>query len=280
MLRTKNFLSSGKKGDLLYQLYLVKALGGGNLYLTAGEFEEPLESVLESCGRLVEAQPYVQSFAVHRGEPIDVDLDAFRRSPALYRSTLLDVMCQAHGLHLPPAVERWMDVPPDARFHNLVVIHRRVTVVKERDNALFDWHKVLSELGSEHCVFVSRLESEWHDFGHPEVRYYCPKDNYEHAQIIRACRLFVGNTCFGTALADALGADRITEASYGLDRKHFAVNYSPNARYFASPWDYTFKAFQALSLRTALRQEWHYRKGYHTYLGKRFLKRMLRMVSD
>ena len=47
----KNFSCSGKKGDLIMLLYIIKAMGGGNLYLTkingkAFEgFEEPLEKV-------------------------------------------------------------------------------------------------------------------------------------------------------------------------------------------------------------------------------------------
>lgn len=301
MSATKNFLSSGKKGDLHFQLYIVKALGGGNLYITEGEFEEPLESVLESCGELVRAQTYVQKFDVHRGESIDVDLDAFRRSPYLYRKPLLEVLCHAHGLDLPPIVEGWIDVPADPRFADKIVIHRRTTVVKERKNDLFDWNKLLRIFGAENCVFVSRLESEWHDFGHPEVKYYSPKNNYEHAQVIRACRFFLGNTCFGTALAEALGVNRITEVSYGLDRKHFAVNYASNAWYFASPWDYTLKNFQYLqgnkekidlqtslpvqrcepyhfNLRRAVAQEWHYRREYHSFLFKRFFKQAFRQL--
>ncbi len=119
-------------------------------------------------------------------------------------------------------------------------------MVKERGNSFFDWDVLLSTLGPHNCVFVSRLESEYNDFNRPDVEYYKPKDNYEHACIIKGARFFIGNQSFPSALADSLGVNRIFELSNGLDRKHFAVNYADNAWYFASPLDATIINFRYL----------------------------------
>jgi hypothetical protein len=295
----KTFLCSGTKGDVIMSLYIVKAMGGGDLLIAPGEFEEAqLEGVLESCGKLVTSQPYVRSFRIHAGEPIDISLDLFRKSPGLYRTTLLEVMCRAQGLRLPTPVGPWMEIPPHPDFAGKIVIHRRISKVPERANPLFDWDRLLKNFGPENFVFVSRLEYEWHEFGHPEVAYYRPADMYEHAQAIRACRFFVGNQSLPSALADALGVDRIFELSIGIDRKHFAVTYANNAWYFASPWDSTVKNFRFVRQREkrgyrdlvtgdevvvvpedyrfdrqkALIQELGFWAGYWKFCGKRFLK--------
>ena len=242
----RNFLCKGKKGDLIMGLYVVKALGGGRIFITPGEFEEPLESVIESCGRLVHAQDYVTSFEIHDGQTIDINLDDFRKSRWLYRTTLLDVICRTHQLPSPKDVKPWINVPAHPDFAGKVVLHRRTSAVAERGNPLFDWDHLFDVVGRKNCVFVSRLKKEWEDFGHPEIDYYAPADMEEPARIIRASRLYIGNQSLPSALADALGVNRIFELSWGIDRKHFAVRYAENAWYFASPWDCTLKNFRYL----------------------------------
>ncbi|OGQ23317.1 MAG: hypothetical protein A3I05_05105 [Deltaproteobacteria bacterium RIFCSPLOWO2_02_FULL_44_10] len=242
----KNFLCKGKKGDLIMSLYIVKAMGGGNVLITPGEFEEPLESVLESCGKLVLSQPYVHSFRIYKDEPIDIDLDAFRHHKMLFRTTLLDVMCHAQHLPSPQNVQSWIDVPGDTSFADKIIIHRRA-VVKARANPLFDWDALISRLGAKNFLFVSRLEGEWKEFGRKEVEYYKPADNYEHARVLKGSKLYIGNQSFPSALADALGVRRIFEVMTGIDRRHFAIDYASNAWYFATPWDCTLKHFRYLA---------------------------------
>ncbi|EKE21035.1 MAG: hypothetical protein ACD_7C00378G0001 [uncultured bacterium] len=251
----KNFITRGKKGDLHMLLYVVKQMGGGNLLIAPGEFEEPLESILESCSRLVCAQNYIHRFDIYKGEFIDVDLDLYRKSSLLYRTTLLEVISSPHGLKIKYPVEPWIDVPPDPRFKEKIILHRRKSVVWGRENKLFNWKQLLENIGYQNCIFVSRLKEEWNEFGFPQVEYYCPKDNYEHAQIIKASRLFIGNQSFPSALADALGVNRIFELSTGLDRKHFQISYADNVWYFANPWNGSIKNFRYLKIANS--------KSYH-----------------
>ena len=153
-------------------------------------------------------------------------------------------MCKANGISMPKQVGPWIDVPPHPDFADKIVVHRRISKVTQRANPLFDWKKLIDTFGYQNFVFVSRLKYEWEEFGFPKVEYYCPKDMYEHAQTIRACRLFVGNQSLPAAIADALGVNRVFELALGIDRNHFLVNYGINAWYFASPWVSTFKRFR------------------------------------
>ena len=226
-------------------LYIVKSMGGGNVFITQGEFEEgELDNVIESCGKLITSQSYVRSFKVHNGEKIDIDLDKWRTSKYFYRKTLLDLMCRAQAIKLPRWVDPWINVPPHPEFGDKIVVHRRISKVTERANSMFNWKKIIDTFGVENFVFVSRLKYEWEEFGFPEVEYFYPKDMYEHAQTIKACKLFVGNQSLPAAVADALGVDRIFELALGIDRNHCLIHYANNAWYFASPWVSTFKHFR------------------------------------
>ncbi len=233
-------------------LYVVRALGGGNLFIRPGEFEEPLETVQATCGKLIETQRYIHAFRIHRDEQVDVDLDIFRASLWLFRVPLLEVMARAHGVPVPNPSEfsGWLDVPPDQRFHDKVVIHRRNVIKGRKANPYFDWNKLIAHLGNKNIVFVSRLESEWREFARSDIAYYRPEDNYEHACILKGCKLFVGNQSFPSTLADALGVDRIFELANTLGRNHFAVLYANNAWYYANDWNCTIKHFRYLENRT------------------------------
>ena len=72
---------------------------------------------------LLGTQPYIASVALHGGEPIDVDLDAFRaQGPALFTSHL----AQSHwdALGLPPAdldlANPWLFLDADPRAELVV----------------------------------------------------------------------------------------------------------------------------------------------------------------
>ena len=252
----KNFSCSGKKGDLIMLLYIIKAMGGGNLYLTkingkAFEgFEEPLEKIIESCGKLISSQEYINSFEPKKDQSIDINLDSYRKNNLLHRRTLLEVMCNAYEISFPKEVKPWLNVPKDNRFESKIVIHRRSAhpvVGEQRVNRIFDWETLINNFGIENCIFVSRIETEWKEFGFSNIEFYSPKDNYEHACIIKGAKYFVGNQSFPSALADAVGSHRIFELSEGHhDRNHFAINYANNVWYYANPWDSTIKKFRYL----------------------------------
>lgn len=239
-----NFLTRGKKGDLIMLLYVIKAMGGGRLFIASGEFEESLDSVLESMGNLVLTQDYIESFQKYNGEHIDVDLDIWRMSPFMYRRPMLHILSNMFGLPEPKDIVGWISVPPDHTFKNKIVVHRRVAGVPERVNPLFDWRLIIDLYGSENIVFVSKLIEEWKAFGYPEVEYHCPNNIYDHACVIKGCRLFIGNQSSPAALADAVGVKRIFELSCGPDKDHFAVKYSKNAWYYACKFDSTIRDFR------------------------------------
>lgn len=249
-----NFVTSGKKGDLIMALYVIKRMGGGNLFIDKGEFEEPLSSVIDSCEKLVSSQDYIRKFAIYNGEKIDVNLDYFRKSQFMYRKTLLEIIAKFNGLELEDNVPAWINVEAKQEFKDKIIIHHRKTSNTRRVNSLFDWEQLFDNFGIENVVFVSRLRKEWEEFGNPDLAYYCPIDNYEHAEIIKAARYFIGNQSFPSALADALNVPRIFELATGSDRNHFAINYSENSWYYASPWNKSIYNFRYLKKKN--KNEW------------------------
>ena len=59
------------------------------------------------------------------------------------------------------------------------------------------------------------LKSEFEDLKKSitHLEYYNCKDFLELAQIIKACKLFIGNECFAYSVAEGLKAPRLLEAS-------------------------------------------------------------------
>lgn len=228
-----NFLCSGKKGDLIMSLYIVKRMGGGIVYLGNKYFEEPIDAIMRDLSPLIALQPYVQEVRPYEpGMKIDVDLDLFKRDQFLYDSPLLHVMSRAQGLDLEPIIGAWIDVPPMPGFEDKIVIHRRVDPRGRPANPGFRWDKLFKLFGRERIIFVGRLQSEWEAFNYDQpVEWLCPKDNLEHARIIRSSRLFVGSQSFPAALADAMDRERIIELAPALYSRNFMNDYSPRCWY-------------------------------------------------
>src|SRR5580765_1733925 len=110
-MSAKTFKHSGDLGDIIFSLPTIRALGGGVLYLdpTGGETEprvkEPLKlrthtkltaAAIDSLRPLLLLQEYIADVRFWGGEPVDHNLDEFRRSaPQL---NLADAHLQAFDL--------------------------------------------------------------------------------------------------------------------------------------------------------------------------------------
>lgn len=228
-----NFLCSGKKGDLIMALYIVKRMGGGRIHLGTKYFEEPIDAIMKDLSPLVALQPYVRDVLPYEpGSKVDVDLDRFKLDPFVYNAPLLHVMSRAQGLAPEAHIGAWLDVPGISGFEDKIVIHRRVDPRGRPANPSFRWDRIFELFGRERIVFVGRLREEWESFNRDlPVEWVCPKDNLEHARIIRSSRLFIGSQSFPAALADGLDRDRIVELAPALYSRNFMNNYSPRCWY-------------------------------------------------
>jgi len=95
-----NFIHSGATGDLIFSLPTIRAMGGGNLFIT--NFDKQRS---ESIKKLIELQPYIHNVVVTDHPPEGIDLNLFRQH-AGHHSNLVEAHFKGQGI---PIDETWRD---------------------------------------------------------------------------------------------------------------------------------------------------------------------------
>jgi hypothetical protein len=216
----RTFKHSGDMGDVIFSLPVIRALGGGVLYLDPdGGLSSPLvkwkgrqrtklnAAIIDSAAPLLRMQPYIQEVRHWHGEPVDVDLDQFRRH--IRFNNLSDSHLAALGLPLTERDAPWLSVDAPARIADRPLALARNfryhgnddfwegTLAEIKDRAFFVGHP------KEHDVFV-------HAFGH-DVPYVPTPDLLSLARVLAGCEQFIGNQGLPHAIAEAMKIKLINE---------------------------------------------------------------------
>lgn len=224
--RPKICHSSGDAGDTIYGCAVIKALGGGVLFLSPhNHYPYPLNSRWARMGGtpywvdnlkpLLEEQPYIWRAQYTHRTPFstDVDLNKFRE-PWKNRTThdfdsILSLNCRAFGLPMPTSP--WLTV------NNPVTIPGRPIVVSRSERYLdhsFPWGAFCQKWG-DRMVFVGTEKEAgiFRGFGAPKhsIPHYPTKDCLELAKVIAGAKVFVGNQSLPLAIAHGLGKTVICE---------------------------------------------------------------------
>jgi hypothetical protein len=236
-----SFRHSGKLGDIIYSLPAVRALGGGS-YLVDHRTEyfqkPPLgEAAAGMMTQLLRTQGYIQDAALYDGRPVTCDLDRFREKAVGIHAfnTLRAQTNHFTGLLFGSAAEQVraniipridVDLPQyhwecvalpgqanlDPWLSDISPKHIGDIIVCRtgRRPGKLDWQALAPF--AQRIVFVG-FEMEHLDFCRSQfsVQFYKATDFIDLAQVIAAAKLFVGNQCFGLALADAMSVPRVVE---------------------------------------------------------------------
>ena len=256
-----SFRHSGKLGDIIYSLPAVKALGGGS-YLVDHRteyFGKPAlgERAARMMTELLLTQDYIQQAALYDGRPVSCDLDRFREvavSIHLFNGLRAQTN-RATGMLFGDALERIreqiipkieLDLPQchwdcaalpgranvDPWLSGMDKKHVADIVIcrTERHPGKLDWN-VLRPIAHK-AVFVG-FEKERLAFHKSRfaVAFYKAADFVDLAQVIAGAKLFVGNQCFGLALADAMSVPRVVEVWDESPNRGSAMN----AHYVLTP---------------------------------------------
>jgi hypothetical protein len=231
------FKHSGDLGDIIYSLPTVRALGGGTLLLDImGGPDEPL--VRQTCiggrtkfGRpgydtvrpLLVQQPYVQDVRVWQGEPVDHNLDRFRRQ-AFADNRLNLAACHLREFGQPDTLADvpWLTVrEPPIKLHRPLMINRTV-----RFHSKYHWWALNIASLAPQSIFLG-LEKEHEVFQYTfdcQIDRHAAADALEIARVLVGAQGLIGNQSFVMALAIALGVPFVQEV----------YDYTPNCK-FARP---------------------------------------------
>jgi hypothetical protein len=221
---------SGHIGDVVYSLAAVKAIAINKkdkirYYLWEGvhiptDYDNGLpkpaltRALCEFIKPLIEAQPYVETcltqfFAPRIDSTINVDLDLFRRLPInFYLGHLplhyMHLIGEFYDYALPWITVNSSDTTPD--YKNTIVIGRSVRNI----NPMIDY-SVLNRVKND-IIFLGtndefvNIKQFIKGITHAKL-----SDAYHGACILASCRLFIGNSSFHFAVAEALKTVRCFE---------------------------------------------------------------------
>jgi hypothetical protein len=159
---------------------------------------------------LHKAQPYIEDVRIHKGEPVDVDLNGFRRLPinpttyCLPRWYFLFLIGTRWDLAQP-----WLTVEPDPTFRNHIVVSRN-----PRLRSQFIRYEFMNEFADE--IVFSGVRGEFEEFVRecPRCnRFYEAPDFLALARVLKGARFFCGNQGFLYTLAEAMKIPRLLETN-------------------------------------------------------------------
>jgi len=207
---TKTFKHSGARGDLIYSLPAVIALGGGILRVNRSKdhwFHFPVNDVeMLSIQEFLRTQSYIEDVEDWAGSAVDYDLDLFRK-----QNVSINLLTVAHlnSFNVEYDLrEPWIEVG------EIPVIHRAEIVVSRtaRYHAFsFPWNELLPWISR--AVFVGTKQE--HQAFQSEVKcdlpWEMPKTWTELAGMIRGSKLFIGNQSLSYSMAEGMKVPRILE---------------------------------------------------------------------
>jgi hypothetical protein len=216
------FKHSGKLGDIIWSLPFIRHVGGGDLQLAVGVSEAPgaaswiSNEGFEFIRPLLEAQSYVHSVGLYQGEPVDYNLDDFRKVAFSSGCNLVDAFYLAFDVEPDPTnhFEPWLDalglLP---RPRKRVVVSRSPRSLGNRaiDNRLY--HHLVRQNLEKHGLFVGLSDEHAHFqqlFG-VNVELSITNDAHDIAKILNSADLWVGSHGLGNCIAEGLKKTSILE---------------------------------------------------------------------
>ena len=208
---TKTFSHSGARGDIIYGLPTIRALGGGILHIKqdpACYKSRPLcDKDIDWFKELLCTQNYIDD--VKRwdtGLKVNFNLDRFRDNYSDFIS-LAKLHLMAFNVYTDLR-EPWIEPSTMQPKHVADIVVNR----SERYHGPFDWGVLVDWQDS--CAFIG-LEQEYKEFvritGLSRIKYSGECSYKELAETILGSKLFIGNQSFPFSLAEAMKHPRVLE---------------------------------------------------------------------
>lgn len=232
----KIFHHSGDMGDIIYSLPVIKAMGGGVLFVSPhNRFPYPLDSrwsrmggnasAVDNIRPLLEAQHYIDRVAYTHGTPISTSYDLNRFRLPWKNRTARD-FDSIKKLHCDAFNIEWPDSKPWLEIRNPISIPGKPIVVARSPryhNDQFPWYELVQKFGNQ-MVFVGD-ESEarvFQGFGAPKHKIYWHQTSnmLELARVIAGASICVMNQSAPLAIAHGLCKPVVVEEWPGNPNCH------------------------------------------------------------
>ena len=216
------FKHSGDLGDIVYSLPVMKALGGGVLYLDPNggkgtgnvnlgykDYTNLNVKGIEFLRPLLEIQSYITDIKLWSGEAVDYNLDEFRKH-IKFNNLAYSHLC-AFKLPNSYADLRWLyEIKIKEGYEDKFILSRSPKVQGNHEFWEFNVRQI-----RENCVFIG-LEKEHEIFEYAlgySVQFYKVSDALEMAEIIYSGKQFIGNQSLAQSIAEGLKKPLICEVN-------------------------------------------------------------------
>jgi len=218
------FHHTGDTGDIIYSLPVMKALGGGVLFISPDSRYPyprpcrvtPTAETVNNIACLTNQQDYVWNTLWTHGLPFSTDVD-FNMFRDCYRVPGLDHWASLFSLHQKPFGVTWPEDKPWLDVDAAIKIPGRDIVVNRTErfhNEFFPWAQLVIKHGHR-MVFIGSPEEyqTFRGFGLPQIDIpYQPTPTLlEVARFIKGAKVFVGNQSAPMAIALGLGVNIVQE---------------------------------------------------------------------
>lgn len=206
-----SYIVSGKLGDLIhtmYVIYVTHMLTGmkGNLYITndvkfGGDTFSHFERSYTELYNIIKEQPYINLFSVYTGtESLHINLNSFRRSDLLSRTTWLELLSKTYNI--PLISDPWISLNSsyiDPSYSNTVLIHRSLIQFRHVSSFIPFLESIIQH---NPCYFITWNEEEYNAF---PLKSIVPMKKIntinEMYTAINSCKFFIGNQSSPLAIA-------------------------------------------------------------------------------
>jgi hypothetical protein len=242
-----NFLSCGQVGDLIHQLYIVKAIcerdnAKANLYIAdfpyglcaCGNFTFDLNKTYADTVALISSQTYINKYEIlpHGFSEEYINLNLWRDRGVGNFKTWTDLLSEHFSFGILPEY-KWLTVNKEFTLtKGKVVIHNS----NKRHNNSFNWGQIINVIPDD-VFFITTNQSEFDSFRikHDKIKPLIISDVDEMASAINSSRLFIGNQSLPLAIASSLDSPRIAELHPNSAEFYMGEHkYSDNISWFLS----------------------------------------------
>lgn len=225
--KTIDFVAGGMMGDFIHAMSVVKNIctredARANIHISdhpkyRGDiWRYGVQKAHDDLRELVISQEYVNSFQTLSGHGYVKyqNLNNWRSyvvsqlgKEGGYKKCWSEFMREVYAYQVP-AEYKWLNIIPDQRYKDIVVIHRS----PQRHNNDFPWGQVLAQIHND-ILFLTSNEGEFNNFEFKsgKIKLHLASTISEMATIIGSCKYFIGNQSSPFALACAVDTPRLVE---------------------------------------------------------------------
>lgn len=207
-IMNENFLKTGRKAAI----YLIDT--------PEAKFLLGLERTLQDTKSFVNKQKYVESFQIHKGEPIDVNLYNWRSSNLLYKTNWHFIFKDFYQVDW--GVNKWLTFSETLPELLGKVLISQTSV---RINNNINYNSLLTGYDLNEVYFLTQNNEEYQKFlqsSNLHIKCYLVETLEKMIIAINSCELFIGNLSSPLAIAYALHKRNYTILCNGPDDIHIS----------------------------------------------------------